>query len=177
MEKSKSTKKRRQPKRAAPRARAVGLGAEAAPAPAGAEESSPAQATPVPVAPPADVITAEVVTAEAVRAEAAPTVAPVAAAPELMDSIVELEASFGIKDVESAHQRIAAAFDRGCDVKVDLSRVATADTAGVQLLLAARNEAAQRGVSVVYVGESAALTQALTVLGLRDLFGAASSRD
>jgi anti-anti-sigma regulatory factor len=46
------------------------------------------------------------------------------------------------------------------------------DTAGVQLLLSFRMEAAKRGVHVEIRGESAAFTQALAVLGLRDAFPA-----
>jgi anti-anti-sigma regulatory factor len=92
-------------------------------------------------------------------------------------AVVQLEHSLEIKDVEVAHRRLTAALDRVSTITVDMSRVGTTDTAGVQLLLALRGEAVKRGVSLEFRGESAAFIQALTVLGLRDAFQIASSRD
>ncbi len=85
---------------------------------------------------------------------------------------VRLEHSLQIKDVEEAHRRLMAALAQGPSMILDMGKLATVDTAGVQLLLSFRIEAAKRGVQVEYRGESAAFTQALAVLGLRAAFPA-----
>ena len=72
-----------------------------------------------------------------------------------------------IKDVESAHRRLLEALDRGTDLNVNVSGLAILDTAGLQLLLALQAEGTKRGRPVVFSGQSAALTQAMTALGLR----------
>jgi anti-anti-sigma regulatory factor len=83
------------------------------------------------------------------------------------DPVVHLEHGLQIKDVEEAHRRLKAAFDGGARVVVDVAKLGVVDTAGVQLLLALRGQAAARGIALDIRGESAALTQALAVLGLR----------
>ena len=87
-----------------------------------------------------------------------------------LDAKVYLESSLEIKDVEDAHRRLMAVLARTSAVTVDVSRVGAVDTAGVQLLLAFQSEAVNRGVSVAFCGDSAALKHALTALGLRDAF-------
>jgi anti-anti-sigma regulatory factor len=108
-------------------------------------------------------------------AESARPVDAVAAASS--DAKVHLESSLEIKDVEDAHRQLSATLARGTAVTVDVSRVGAVDTAGVQLLLAFQREAVNLGVSVAFCGESAAITHALTVLGLRDTIHMAAPRD
>jgi ABC-type transporter Mla MlaB component len=96
---------------------------------------------------------------------AAPVDAAVAAS---SDATVYLESSLEIKDVEEAYRQLMATLARRTAVTVDVSRVGAVDTAGVQLLLAFQSEAVHLGVPVAFCGESAALTHALAVLGLRD---------
>ena len=90
------------------------------------------------------------------------------------DSTVELGHSLQIKDVEAVHRRLIAALDAGTRVTVDLSRLGSADTAGVQLLLSFQGDARKRGVEFEFIGTSDALNQALVVLGLLGTFEASS---
>jgi ABC-type transporter Mla MlaB component len=80
-----------------------------------------------------------------------------------------LEPTLQIKDVEDAHRQLTAMLAGGGAMLVDVSRVGAVDTAGVQLLLAFQGEAVKRGVSIEFHGRSAAITHALTALGLRDV--------
>jgi ABC-type transporter Mla MlaB component len=83
------------------------------------------------------------------------------------DTVI-LDASLQIKDVEQAHRRLLAALGGASSVSVDVSPIDVIDTAGLQLLLALQRGAASGGVPVEFHGESAALSQALSILGLRD---------
>lgn len=101
---------------------------------------------------------------------------PEAAAPSAA-TILHLNASLEIKDVETVHRQLAGMLDRGSPCTVDISHVAAMDTAGVQLLLAFQSEAAKRGVSIEYSGQSTAFTHALTAVGLGDAVRHVASRD
>jgi anti-anti-sigma regulatory factor len=92
------------------------------------------------------------------------------AAPEGVTVI--LDHSLEIKDVQGMHRRLLAAVAGASNVTLDVSRLATVDTAGVQLLLALCAAVSKQGKSVYMRGDSPALTQALTALGLRDALGA-----
>jgi anti-anti-sigma regulatory factor len=89
---------------------------------------------------------------------------------------VRLPHGLEIKDVEQIQQQLSAALDGAASVTVDISHVAAVDTAGVQLLLALKTEAENRGIPLTFAGQSAPFSQALTVLGLLDTFAAANSR-
>ncbi|MDP9014586.1 MAG: STAS domain-containing protein [Pseudomonadota bacterium] len=169
MEKTKSFAKRKPSQRAGakplsttgskPRAAAKGeANADAAPrpfaGPAAVEDAAPVEALAVPSSPEA--------TPSPEMAEAIAGAAPVVTAPKL-----RLESSLEIKDVEEVHRGLVAALAGGVALTVDISRVGAVDTAGVQLLMAFQSEASRRGMPVQFCGESAALTHALTVLGLR----------
>lgn len=80
--------------------------------------------------------------------------------------MVQLGPSLQIKDVQDAHRMLAAALTADAAITVDIGEVTAVDTAGVQLLVAFQSDAARRGVSVQFRGTSAALTHAMTVLGL-----------
>jgi anti-anti-sigma regulatory factor len=86
--------------------------------------------------------------------------------PPMAPGLVQLDPGLEIKDVEGVHKRLLAALQPGLVLNIDMSRVTTVDTAGVQLLLALRGEAESRGVVIEVIGESAAFNQALAVLGL-----------
>jgi anti-anti-sigma regulatory factor len=79
-----------------------------------------------------------------------------------------LEPSLQIKDVEEAHRQLMEMLAGDGVLTVNISRVSAVDTAGIQLLLAFQTEVVKRGVSLEFRGESAAITHALTALGLRD---------
>lgn len=67
-----------------------------------------------------------------------------------------------------ASVRERAAF--GSDLTIDLSAVAAADTAGVQLLAMLRRELQDRGVQLDLQSPSAAVTGSAELLGLGHLF-------
>jgi anti-sigma B factor antagonist len=95
---------------------------------------------------------------------AIPQTAPSGMAPTEVD--LPLEASLQIQDIERELQRLRQIFDAHGPTAIDVSGVATIDTAGVQLLLAIKREGDRRGLPIVFRGESPALAQALKVLGL-----------
>lgn len=88
-----------------------------------------------------------------------------------------LEPGLEVKDVEQVRQGLLDALSRGSAITVDVSRVGAIDTAGIQLLLALQNEAANRGISLEICGESAPLTQAAMVLGMREKIRIVTRRD
>ena len=104
---------------------------------------------------------------------------PVTAAPPdpAKDAVYNLNANFEIQNLEETRQDFIESLARGVPVTVDVSRIAAIDTAGVQLLIALRNAAAKHGVSVELRGESAALSNALLMLGLQDAIPMAPRHD
>jgi anti-anti-sigma regulatory factor len=90
---------------------------------------------------------------------------------------VLLEPGLEIKDVERVRQGLLDALSRATAIIIDVSRVSAIDTAGVQLLLALQNEAANRGITFEFCGESAPLTHAATVLGMREKIRIVMRRD
>ena len=101
-----------------------------------------------------------------------------AAVPEtatLEDPVLYLGASLDIKNIEQAAASLMARLAGPGTLTIDLSRVSNVDTAGVQLLLALRNETPGQGMNIEFRGQSAALTLALASLGLQGQLPAASS--
>jgi anti-anti-sigma regulatory factor len=84
----------------------------------------------------------------------------------LSAAVTTLGASLEIRDVDDIRGRLLDALDGATGLSVEVGAVTTADTAGVQLLLALKAEAAHRGMAVEFTGRSAALSRALAVLGL-----------
>lgn len=60
---------------------------------------------------------------------------------------------------------------RSAEVEIDLSEVSEIDTAGFQLLLLAKREAANAGKSLRLVAHSAATLEVLDLLGMASYFG------
>lgn len=115
----------------------------------------------------ADSVALPAPSSEANRApEPTPATEPVGPPDAPGATVVQLDGGLQIKDVEEAHRRLIAAFDRGGAMAIDISRVGVVDTAGVQLLLSLAGEAARRSVALEMQGESPALTKALAALGL-----------
>jgi anti-anti-sigma regulatory factor len=79
---------------------------------------------------------------------------------------LRLDPSLRIEEVESRRDLLLERLRGPGPVMIDVSGLESVDTAGVQLLLACRREAARRGVQLEYCGESPALTDALQRLGL-----------
>jgi anti-anti-sigma regulatory factor len=89
------------------------------------------------------------------------------------DSVCHLEPNLEIQSIEETRRDLLEALARALPMTVDVSRVVSIDTAGVQLLLALRSTAAKNGVGVEFCGESVALTNALAMLGLQGALSAA----
>ena len=81
---------------------------------------------------------------------------------------LQLDANLEIKDVEHAHRRLLAAFAGVAAVRVDVSRIAAIDTAGIQLLLTLQLEGVNQGAAIEFCGESPTVSHALSVLGIPD---------
>lgn len=89
------------------------------------------------------------------------------------DIALQLDSSLQIKDVEAVHRLLAQALEGASPIKIDVSRVTAVDTAGIQLLLALKQEGSRRGITIQYCGESPELQHASTLLGLSAaIFGA-----
>lgn len=75
--------------------------------------------------------------------------------------------SLQIQDVEAMRERLRRLFDGLGPLCIDVGDLLAVDTAGVQLLVALRLDAARRGRELYFRGESPRLDQALDLLGLR----------
>ncbi len=100
---------------------------------------------------------AQVVAAAAVTAPAAP------AGPAL-------PAALEIREIRETFEFLRSAVNCGVD-SIDASRVATVDTAGLQLLIAAGRTAAAHGRALRWVGASSALVDAACRLGVAGVLG------
>ncbi len=96
---------------------------------------------------------------------------------DVADHVHYLDANLEIQNIEAARRELAEMFARALPVTVDVSRITSIDTAGVQLLLAVCNAAPKHGVSVEFRGQSAALSNALAVLGLQGAIPLAPRHD
>jgi anti-anti-sigma factor len=81
---------------------------------------------------------------------------------------LRLDASLRIGDVEARREVLQRLLDGREPVRIDISALQWVDSAGVQLLLAMRQEADRRGIALDYSGESPELFNALKLLGLAD---------
>ena len=81
-------------------------------------------------------------------------------------SHVAILGDFNIFAAIEIRARLLAALDQADDIEVDLSQVTEADSAGVQLMVAAKAEDGARGKALRFVGHSPAV---LDVLDLCDL--------
>ena len=89
---------------------------------------------------------------------------------------LQLDANLEIKDVEDVHRRLLAASAGVPAVRVDVSRIAAIDTAGIQLLLALQGEGVHQGAAIEFCGASPAVSHALSVLGIPDALRLAVGR-
>jgi anti-anti-sigma factor len=83
-------------------------------------------------------------------------------------STLRIDGELTIYRAAELHREIVAALPRakGESLAIDLAEVTEIDGAGVQLLLAARKEAAAREISLAFVQPSAAVADAARLLGL-----------
>jgi anti-sigma B factor antagonist len=87
-----------------------------------------------------------------------------------IDNSVRLEGALTIAAGQAQHERLLAAV-QDCDalLRIDLSDVDAFDTAGVQLLLAARRTMEMRGGRLQVEAASVAVQEVLAVFGLEVL--------
>ncbi len=76
-------------------------------------------------------------------------------------------------ELAAALKAALAAVPDGGALEVDLSEVSEMDSAGVQLLLAAKRSADETGRALRLAGRSAAVSEVLAILRLTDHFGEA----
>ena len=81
---------------------------------------------------------------------------------------VDIVGDLNIFNATEQRQRLLDALGAGGDVEVDLSQVTEIDTAGMQLMVAAKRDAAARNKTLRFTNHSAAV---LDVLELYDLCG------
>jgi anti-anti-sigma regulatory factor len=75
-------------------------------------------------------------------------------------------ATLEIRDVDTDHRVLAQALEAGKPLRIDLGAVRAVDAAGIQLLLALKQDALRRGIPIEFRGHSAAVRRALALLGL-----------
>jgi anti-anti-sigma regulatory factor len=91
-------------------------------------------------------------------------------------TVLDAGTALQIRDVEADHRLLAQALEASKPLIVELKSVAAADAAGIQLLLALKQEGMRRGIPIEFRGHSAAVAHALELLGLGpDLSGCAVS--
>jgi anti-sigma B factor antagonist len=84
---------------------------------------------------------------------------------------LNIEGEMTIYVATELRQRIVAALQGTETVELDLSAVGEIDTAGVQLLIAAKREAAAKGRKFHILAHSPAVREVLDLLGLSADFG------
>lgn len=85
---------------------------------------------------------------------------------------VVIEGEMTIVNAGLTREQLLEALNSGRTVEVDLSRVNELDSAGLQLMIAARREATAREVPLHFVGHSGAVLDVLHLCNLSDQFDA-----
>lgn len=85
-------------------------------------------------------------------------------------AVLDVEGELTVFTVHALRDRLLAAMNASTEIEVKLAEVSEVDGAGVQLLLAARHEAQQRGITLRIAGQppalSASVRAALDLIGL-----------
>ena len=80
--------------------------------------------------------------------------------------LLSLPERFGIAQVDEAYQQIKEALGEGKSVSVAGESVEAIDAAGLQLLVAAKQASAAKGVAFSWAGTSDAFKEAVAILNL-----------
>lgn len=84
---------------------------------------------------------------------------------------VALSGEFTIFTAQAVQAELLTALEGGGDVDVDLSQVSEMDSAGLQLMLAAKRSALTRGQALRFSGHSKAVVDTLDLCDLTGHFG------
>lgn len=84
---------------------------------------------------------------------------------------IAVAGDFTIGNAEAIRGQFLDAIESAADIEVDLGQVAEIDSAGVQIMIAAKREAAKRGRSLRFAGHSAAVLDTLDLLDLSARLG------
>jgi anti-anti-sigma regulatory factor len=79
---------------------------------------------------------------------------------------LEAGGTLEIRDVDAGHRMLVLMLEAGTPLRIDLGAISAVDAAGIQLLLAFKQEGMRRGIPIEFCGSSAAVKRALALLGL-----------
>lgn len=82
-----------------------------------------------------------------------------------------IEGELTIFQAQALREQFLAALGQGDDIEVDLSQVSEMDSAGVQLMVAAKREATARDKTLRFTGHSPIVLDTLDLLDLSGHFG------
>jgi len=88
-----------------------------------------------------------------------------------INHVVRLEGDLTIYTARDVADSMLAALRDGGDVEVDLSAVAEVDSAGLQVMIAAKRMAAEQGIGLRLVGHSPTVVDILDLTDLVNHFG------
>jgi len=98
------------------------------------------------------------------------------AAHDSAPTVLKAGTALEIRDVEADHRTLSQALEAGKPLTIDLESVTAVDAAGIQLLLALKQEGMRRAIRIEFRGHSLAVRRALELLGLAaDFSGCAAS--
>lgn len=84
---------------------------------------------------------------------------------------IDIEGEMSIFTAAALKQRLLDALVAGKEVEVDLTRVGEMDSAGIQLMVAAKREAAARNMPLRFTGHSPAVFDMIELYDLSGHFG------
>jgi len=84
---------------------------------------------------------------------------------------IAIAGDFTIVNAAAVREQLLAAVDSTEDIEVDLSDVTEIDSAGLQLMIAAKRHVADKKKSLRFIGHSAAVLDALDLIDLAAHFG------
>ncbi len=84
---------------------------------------------------------------------------------------IPLDGELTIFPAAATHQCLLAAITDGKEIEVDLSQVGEIDTAGLQLMVAAKHEALAHGKVLRFTGHSPTVRDLLDLANLAGFFG------
>jgi anti-anti-sigma regulatory factor len=85
---------------------------------------------------------------------------------KLAGATLDAAGTLEIRDVDAGHRMLLQVLEAGTPLRIDLGGISAVDAAGIQLLLALKQEGMRRGIPIEFCGNSAAVKHALALLGL-----------